>query len=130
MSSTEWLLGAAGLALVLYVTFLAALVLSGRRTDARDLVVFLPQCLHLFRALARDPRLPRRRKLLLVGLALYLASPLDLVPDFVPVVGQLDDALLVALVLRSVVRAAGRELVQEQWRGSQRSLDVLLRVTA
>ncbi len=59
-------------------------------------------------------------------LAAYLASPIDLVPDFIPVAGQLDDAILVALVLRGVLRAAGEEVVRGHWRGPERSLRLLL----
>lgn len=77
--------------------------------------------------LARDPRVPRRRRLLLLGLAGYLVMPLDLVPDFIPVVGLLDDALLVAWVLRAVLRGGGPELVREHWRGSAAGLGVVLR---
>ncbi len=54
--------------------------------------------------------------------------PFDLVPDFIPVAGQLDDAIIVAFVIRSVLRAGGPELVREHWRGPQRSLDAILRL--
>jgi uncharacterized membrane protein YkvA (DUF1232 family) len=67
---------------------------------------------------------------LLVGALLaYLAMPFDLVPDFIPIAGQLDDAIVVALVLRSMLRSGGPELLREHWRGPQRGLDVLLRLT-
>jgi uncharacterized membrane protein YkvA (DUF1232 family) len=82
----------------------------------------------LFGRLLRDPRVPRRRKLLLGALAAYLASPLDLVPDFIPVAGQLDDAILVALVLRYLLRGGEATLVEEHWPGPQESLRVLLRL--
>ena len=78
--------------------------------------------------LARDPRVPRRRKLLLLGLVGYLALPLDLVPDFIPVAGQLDDAIIVALVLRHLVRAGGEPLIRELWPGPERSLALILRL--
>jgi uncharacterized membrane protein YkvA (DUF1232 family) len=71
---------------------------------------------------------PRRRKLLLALLVLYLASPIDLVPDFVPVAGQFDDAIVVALVLRAIVRGGGDELLREHWPGPERSLDVVRRL--
>jgi uncharacterized membrane protein YkvA (DUF1232 family) len=60
--------------------------------------------------------------------AAYLASPIDLIPDFIPVLGQLDDALLLALVLRLVVRRAGPALVRESWPGSEASLNAVLRL--
>jgi uncharacterized membrane protein YkvA (DUF1232 family) len=76
----------------------------------------------------RDPRVPRRRKLLLVALAAYLALPFDLIPDFVPVAGQLDDAILVALVLRIVLRSGGPELLRESWPGPEASLRLITRL--
>jgi uncharacterized membrane protein YkvA (DUF1232 family) len=66
---------------------------------------------------------------MLVALLAYLLSPLDLVPDFVPVAGQLDDAILLALVLRRLVRTAGPELVYRHWPGPQRSLAAVLRLS-
>jgi uncharacterized membrane protein YkvA (DUF1232 family) len=89
----------------------------------------VPDCLVLFRRLLSDPRLPRRRKLLL-GLAIaYLAMPLDLIPDFIPVAGQLDDAIVVILLLRHLVRGAGSGLVAEHWPGPPQSLKALLDLT-
>jgi uncharacterized membrane protein YkvA (DUF1232 family) len=125
-----WQWGLVGLAVtaVLYAAFIGVLLAAGRRTDARALATLIPDCLVLFRGLVRDPRLPASRKLLLVALIAYLAMPFDLVPDFIPVAGQLDDAILVVLVLRALVRAGGPALVREHWRGPQRSLDVLLRL--
>jgi uncharacterized membrane protein YkvA (DUF1232 family) len=76
--------------------------------------------------LLRDERVPVRAKLPIVLIVPYLASPLDLIPDFIPVVGQLDDAILVALVLRSVVKRAGRDVVTELWPGSERGLRAVL----
>jgi uncharacterized membrane protein YkvA (DUF1232 family) len=67
--------------------------------------------------LARDPRVPRRRKLLLLGLVGYLALPFDLVPDFIPVAGQLDDAIIVALVLRHFVHASSGANVPRSVKG-------------
>lgn len=128
MSTWEWLLIGIGLTFAVYALFVAALVIVGRRGDARAVATFIPDCLVLFQALVRDPRVPRRSKALLVGLIAYLAMPFDLVPDFIPVAGQLDDAIIVAFVIRSVLRAGGRELVTEHWRGPQRSLDVILRL--
>ena len=94
----------------------------------KALARFVPDCLVLFRRLAGDPRVPRRRKLLLGAVVAYLAFPLDLIPDFIPVVGQLDDALVVALALRSIARAAGPELMREHWPGPEASLRTVLRL--
>ena len=76
--------------------------------------------------LLRDPRVPRRAKVALWLLVPYLASPIDLIPDFIPVLGQLDDAVLVAAALAYVVRVAGRDVVKEMWPGSERGLRVVL----
>jgi len=124
----QWVLVGLGLTLVLYAVFIGVLLVAGRRTDARALATFIPDCLILFRGLVRDPRVPTSRKLLLVALIAYLAMPFDLVPDFIPVAGQLDDAIIVVLVLRALVRTGGPELVREHWRGPHRSLEVILRV--
>ena len=76
--------------------------------------------------LLRDPRVPRRAKVVLGLLPGYLALPFDLVPDFIPVAGQLDDAILVALAVAYVVRHVGPDVVREQWPGSERGLRVVL----
>ena len=128
MSRTEWLLLGAGATLLLYGVFIAWLLLAGRRQDARAVAGFIPDCLDLFRRLLGDERVPRSRKLLLGGMIGYLAMPFDLVPDFIPVAGQLDDAILVAVVLRSVLRAGGPELLREHWPGPGVSLDALIRL--
>ncbi|HEU4975979.1 MAG TPA: DUF1232 domain-containing protein [Baekduia sp.] len=114
--------------LAAYALFVLVLVLAGRREAARALAGFIPDCVVLVRRLLRDPRVPRRRKLLLWALVAYLALPFDLVPDVIPVAGQLDDALIVALVLRAVLRGAGLDLVREHWPGPGRSLAVVLRL--
>jgi uncharacterized membrane protein YkvA (DUF1232 family) len=93
---------------------------------ARDVAAFLPDCIVLLQRLLRDPQVPRRAKVALALLVPYLASPIDLIPDFVPVLGQLDDAVLVAAALAYTVRVAGVEVVREKWPGSERGLRVVL----
>ena len=97
-----------------------------RPTDARAIARFVPDCVILLGRLLRDRRVARKHKVLVGALLPYLAFPFDLIPDFIPVVGQLDDALLVAFVLRRVVRA-NSEVVQELWPGPRTSLAVVLR---
>ena len=125
MSVTEWALVGGGVVIALYVAAVVALIALGRRSDARALAGFIPDCVVLTRRLLGDPRIPRRRKLLLGLLVAYLALPIDLVPDFIPVAGQFDDAIIVALVLRAVLRSGGDDLLTEHWPGPQRSLDVI-----
>ncbi|HKA25970.1 MAG TPA: DUF1232 domain-containing protein [Gaiellaceae bacterium] len=127
MSWWLWLLIALALVVLMWLAFVVALVIVGRREDARAAATFIPDCIVLVSRLVRDPRVPRRRKLLLAALVGYLALPFDLVPDFIPVAGQLDDALLVALVLRHVLRSGGDQLVREHWPGPERSLALVLR---
>lgn len=128
MTWWQWVLVAASVTLALYLGFVLWLLLVGRRQDARALAGFIPDCLVLFRRLLGDERVPRRRKLVLVALVAYLALPVDLVPDFIPVAGQLDDAIIVAVVLRSVLRAGGPNLLREHWPGPPASLNALLRL--
>ena len=104
-----WLWLAAG-ALLVYVVAILALIAAGRRTYARALAGFIPDCIVLFHRLLRDPRVPRWRKVALALVLAYLVMPIDLVPDFIPVAGQLDDAILVALALRGLDRPGSRTL--------------------
>jgi uncharacterized membrane protein YkvA (DUF1232 family) len=117
-----------GVVFALYAALVLALVLLGRREHARAVAGLIPDCVVLFRRLLRDARVSRRHKLMVAVLVPYLLLPFDLVPDFIPVAGQLDDALLVAFVLRRVVRAAGPELVEEHWPGPHVSLQLMLRL--
>jgi uncharacterized membrane protein YkvA (DUF1232 family) len=88
----------------------------------------LPNLLVLFKGLMGDPRVPRRSKILLVVAAAWVASPIDLIPEFIPVLGPLDDAVVAALVLRHLVRRAGGDVVAEHWRGDPATLDRILRL--
>jgi uncharacterized membrane protein YkvA (DUF1232 family) len=129
VSLTQWMLLGLAVVVVVYAAAVLVLVLVGRRGDARALAGFITDCIVLVKRLLRDPRVPRRRKLLLVLLIAYLALPSDAVPDFIPVAGQLDDAIVVALVLRAILRSGGDELLREHWPGPERSLAVIRRLT-
>jgi uncharacterized membrane protein YkvA (DUF1232 family) len=128
MSLWQWVLILGGIFLGLYAAFVLALVLAGKRQQARAVAGFIPDCLVLFKRLLGDPRVSRGNRWLLGAMILYLGMPFDLVPDFIPVAGQLDDAILVAWVLRHVLGSAGPALIIEHWPGPQDSLNVVLRL--
>lgn len=89
----------------------------------KDLLRALPNLARLIARLVADPLLPRAAKIALAAAALYLASPLDLVPDFIPVVGYLDDLLLAAVVIDGILNYVDRSLVLRYWPGSADSLE-------
>jgi uncharacterized membrane protein YkvA (DUF1232 family) len=115
------------IALGLYVVAVASLIAAGRREDARALAGFIPDCLVLVSRLARDGRISRPRRAVLFLVLGYLALPIDLVPDFLPGIGQLDDAVVLGLALRLVVHSGGTEIVRKAWPGPEASLTLVLR---
>jgi uncharacterized membrane protein YkvA (DUF1232 family) len=122
-----WPWGLLLLALGLYVVAVASLIAAGRREDARALAGFIPDCLVLVSRLARDRRITRPRRAVLFLVLGYLALPIDLVPDFLPGIGQLDDAVVLGLALRVVVRGGGTGIVRDSWPGPEASLVIVLR---
>jgi uncharacterized membrane protein YkvA (DUF1232 family) len=122
------LLIALGIVAAVWVLAIAALWFFGRKVAAVRLARAIPDMLGLCRALMRDPRVPLGSKLLVGGAVVWLLSPIDLVPEFIPVLGPLDDVIVVGLVLRHLVKRAGPEIVQEHWRGDPRTLRVALRL--
>ena len=124
-----WLVVSLGAVVALWLLLVGALLAFGRKEDARELLAFIPDCVILVKRLLGDRRVPRRAKLALVALLAYLVMPFDVVPDFIPVAGQLDDAILAAALLAYVVRVAGREVVGELWPGSDRGLRLVLSLT-
>jgi len=115
-----------GVALLAYALFLVWLIVAGRKEEARAIAGLVPDFVVLFRRLLSDRRVPRRKKLVLAALIPYLAMPFDLVPDFVPVAGYLDDAVIVAFVLRYVLRGSGPQLIEEHWPGPPTTLGLVL----
>jgi uncharacterized membrane protein YkvA (DUF1232 family) len=115
-------------ALALYAIFVHSLIVLGRRGEAAAVARLIPDCVRLFRRLLADRRVPRTRKLVLVGLLGYVLMPIDLVPDFIPVAGHLDDAIVVILALRIVLRGAGPELLAEHWPGPAATGNVIARL--
>jgi uncharacterized membrane protein YkvA (DUF1232 family) len=120
-------------ALLIAVTVLLAtwalLVVAAKRLPPgilKDLAGFLPACLTTVRRLRNDPRVPRRAKVAILLAGLWLLSPIDLLPEFLPVIGPLDDVLVVALALRYAARRVPREVLLEAWPGEPRLLERLL----
>ncbi|MBO3743243.1 YkvA family protein [Actinoplanes flavus] len=121
----------AGLGLVaVWLVLIVALLLAGRRYERPglgEMLRLLPDLLRLLRRLAADAGLPRGVRVRLWLLLAYLAVPIDLIPDFIPVVGYADDAIIVALALRSVARRAGPQALHRHWPGSPAGLAAVLR---
>jgi uncharacterized membrane protein YkvA (DUF1232 family) len=124
----DWLIGlgvAAGCVLVGWTM----LLLAARRLPPgplRDLAAFLPACVTTARRLRADPRVPRRAKVAVLIAALWVASPIDLIPEFLPVIGPLDDVIVVALALRYAARQVPRDVLLAAWPGEPRLLERLL----
>lgn len=130
MAIVRVLVGVAVSVAVLWVAFIAALALMRPKgMSVGDAKRFVPDMVGLLRGLARDESLPRRVRRRLALLLVYLALPFDLVPDFIPVLGYADDLIVVAWVLRSVVRAAGPAAIDRHWPGSPAELAVVRRLT-
>ncbi|WP_368396634.1 YkvA family protein [Streptomyces sclerotialus] len=122
-------LAVAGGLLLLWLLALAALALVRPRGNLlTEAVRLLPDLLRLIPRLARDRTLPRGVRIRLWLLLGYLAMPLDVVPDFIPVLGYADDAIVVAVVLRSVVRHAGADALTRHWPGTDDGLDAVRRL--
>lgn len=126
------LAGVLGASVLLYLALLLALWRAHRRDPdtikLKAALRLIPDLLRLLKGLARDPSVPRGVRVLLVLLIAYLASPIDLIPDFVPVFGYADDVLVVAIVLRSTVRSAGPEALERHWSGSPEGLRAIRRL--
>ncbi len=112
--------------LATYALLLAGLAVFARRhpeiLSLSDALRLGPDVLRLIRRLAADPTVPRRTRILLGALVAYLLLPIDLVPDFIPVIGYADDVVLIAVVLRAVVRNAGPDALSRHWPGSDGGL--------
>lgn len=115
--------------LVAWVALLVALAAARPQgATLTDAVRLLPDLVGLVRRLASDRTLPRSSRIVLAVLAGYLVVPFDVVPDFLPVIGYADDAIVVALALRRVVRVAGAEAVERHWRGTEAGLAIVRRL--
>ena len=133
MTGSFWwnlLIGVAGALLLAWLVLVVALILARPRGGLlREAMRLLPDVLRLIRRLAADKTLPRGIRIRLGFLLAYLALPIDLVPDFIPVLGYADDAIMVTAVLRSVVRRAGLGAVRAHWPGTDDGFTALARLT-
>lgn len=96
----------------------------------RELLLFLPRLGLLVARLIKDERVPVSAKLTLAGLAAYLASPIDILPDFIPFIGYLDDVLVAAVVVDGLLSSVDREVLLRHWPGDSASLDRVTRAAA
>lgn len=103
----------------------AALPPASSQTDVKEYVLLLPRLLKLVWRLARDPRVPARTKATLFLLGGYLASPIDVIPDFIPGIGQLDDIAIVAFVLDQMLNRLPEDIVREHWDGDEDLLQII-----
>ena len=117
------------IALGVWAVVIAALVISGRKWMAIAAAKVLPDLVRLIKGLARDPRVPRGSKWLLGFAALWVVSPIDLIPEFIPVFGPLDDVVVVALVLRHVLKKAGRAVAEEHWTGDPAIFERIMKLS-
>ena len=125
MDWLKWL--GVGLAVVA-ASWIVLIVLARRLPPglAKDLVSFLPACATTANRLRRDPRVPRRVKVVVAIAGLWVISPIDLIPEFLPVIGPLDDIVVVALALRYAARTVPRDVLVEAWAGEPHVLERLL----
>jgi len=124
----RWLAGLA-VAVFAVVACWGLLLLLARRLPpgtARDLAAFIPDCVTTVRRLRADPRVPRRAKVVVALAGLYVASPIDLIPEFLPIIGPLDDVVVVALALRYAGRQVPRDVLLAAWPGEPRLIERLL----
>ena len=124
----ERVLAVVTILVIAWLVLVLVLVSAGRRALARELATLVPNLAHLFAGLLRDPRVPLRAKVVLGLAGLYLAMPLDLVPDFIPIAGSLDDAIVAAFALRYVIATTAPDIVAEHWRGDPATLRRILRL--
>ena len=124
----NWAAGLA-VAVVCVLTSWALLLILARRLPPgvlRDLATFVPDCVTTVRRLRNDPRVPRRAKIAIIPAGIWVASPIDLIPEFIPVIGPLDDIVVVALALRYAGRQVPREVLLAAWPGEPRLIERLL----
>jgi uncharacterized membrane protein YkvA (DUF1232 family) len=124
----DWLIGLATAFGALAASWVLLFVLARRLPPgtARDLAAVIPDCVTTIRRLRADPRVPRKAKLAVLFAGMWVASPIDLIPEFIPVIGPLDDIVVVALALRYAGRQVPRDVLLSAWPGQPRLIERLL----
>jgi len=120
-----WLIGIL-VVLGVWIVAIAGLAMAGRRSAARELATLLPNLVVLFRGLLGDRRVSRGSKALVWFAVVWVVSPIDLIPEFIPIAGPLDDAIVAALVLRHVLRRSGTDVVADHCRGVPATLGLIV----
>ena len=128
----EWwqvLLSVAGGLVLLWLALVGCLLWASRnqpdKTRLRDALRLVPDVIRLLRRLVADPTVPRGVRIWLTALLVYLLIPIDLIPDFIPVLGYADDAIIVAIVLRYATKHAGADALERNWPGTPQGLQAL-----
>ena len=130
MTLRTWLIGL-GVAVACLVASWALLLVLARRLPPgllRDLAAFIPDCVTTVRRLRRHPQVPRRARIAIVIAGIWVASPIDLIPEFIPVIGPLDDIVVAVLAMRYVRMRMGVDGLRIRWVGSKDGFALLLRV--
>jgi len=125
---SDWLTGL-GIAIALLLASWGLLIVLAKRLPPgilRDLAAFIPDCVTTVRRLRKDPRVPRKAKMAVIVAGLWAASPVDLIPEFIPVIGPLDDIVVVALALRYAGRQVPRDVLLAAWPGEPHLMERLL----
>jgi uncharacterized membrane protein YkvA (DUF1232 family) len=111
------------------VLVVVLIILKPKTQTIKEALRILPDILRLIHSLSKDKKLPLSSRLRIWGLVGYLALPIDLIPDFIPVIGYADDAIIMAFVFRSIVKKSGKAALEIHWKGSDQGLQLIYKLT-
>lgn len=114
--------------LLIWTAIVVVLLIVGRVVLAREMALIAPNLVRLFTGLLRDGRVPLHAKAVLAVASLWLASPIDLIPEFIPILGSLDDAIVAAIAMRFLLETTDGHVVREHWPGEPATLDRVMRI--
>lgn len=125
----SWIVGVVFTSIAVWILLLAAFwVLRPRDASVRDIIAVIPDLLRLLRSLIGDRSVPTDVRVVLVGLLAWIVSPIDLIPEFIPGIGPLDDVIVAIVALRYVRRRLGLEELRRRWTGTEDGFGLLVRV--